>query len=146
MKKYLFYFLLFVTILTTAQEKKTDSVGNYNELKLNGLMAVIGAFEVGYERTVNDESSFGISVLLPYDKQEAGLEYYISPYYRYFFGKGYASGFFIEGFGMLNSAEQVNFIFGTDEYKTDFALGIGLGGKWITKKGLKSRSFSLPLG
>ena len=55
-----------------------------------------------------------------------------------YFGKKHAAGFFVEGFGMLNSVNRdVDFIFddGVDDYKTDFALGVGIGGKWVTKRG-----------
>jgi hypothetical protein len=40
---------------------------------------------------------------------------------------------------MLNRADRdIDFLFDDDEdnWVTDFALGIGLGGKWVTKKGL----------
>ena len=67
------------------------------------------------------------------------------PYYRLYFGKKYASGFFLEGFGMLNSEDGPSrsvFENGTlvsfeqDDDITNFALGIGVGGKWVAKNGL----------
>ena len=38
---------------------------------------------------------------------------------------------------MLNKTNRLFNIFGTDEddFRTDFALGFGFGGKWVTKKG-----------
>jgi hypothetical protein len=106
-------------------------------------MLLVGAFEVSYERNLNKESSVGISFFAPYDTEnlDSDLNYYISPYYRVFFGKKYAAGFFIEGFGMLNSIDReitfnINGDFITNEETvTDFALGFGLGGKWVTKSG-----------
>tara|TARA_R110000868_G_scaffold37619_1_gene132819 strand:+ start:75 stop:467 length:393 start_codon:yes stop_codon:yes gene_type:complete len=93
-----------------------------------------------FERTINEESGFGISVLIPIDNNISDdLNYYISPYYRFYFGEKYAAGFFVEGFGMLNSTNDYSYYFGlnaTDKKTiTDFALGIGLGGKWLTKSG-----------
>ena len=115
-----------------------------SEVKLNALFLVVGAFEVSYEHLLNEESGLGIDVFIPFDEDITDeLNYYISPYYRLYFGKKYAAGFFLEGFAMLNSYNEVeNFIiddlFGFTEEresKTNFALGIGLGGKWVTSRG-----------
>lgn len=114
---------------------------NFNEIKLNGLYLVLGAFDLTYERTINKESAFGLNVFLPFDDDiNDDINYYISPYYRFYFGKKYAAGFFVEGFGMLNSINDFKFSDAIDprleeETITDFALGIGLGGKWITDSG-----------
>ena len=97
-----------------------------------------------YERTINQESAFGLNIFLPFDDDITDdINYYISPYYRFYFGNKYAAGFFVEGFGMLNSTND--YIYSSDGFNfesqkeniTDFALGlgIGLGGKWITDSG-----------
>ena len=91
-----------------------------------------------YERILNEESAIGISVLLPIDNNIKNIiDYYISPYYRMYFGKKYAAGFFIEGFGMLNSIQNNYSLFSSNgnNKTTDFALGLSVGGKWITKRG-----------
>ena len=135
----LFMLCSLVTINAQEQQSNTDPYFGKHDLKLNALMLVIGAAEVGYEYLLNEESAIGISGFVAFDgdlKDE--IQYYISPYYRYYFGKKYAGGFFLEGFGMLNRSERdFDFFFedGIDNWVTDFALGIGLGGKWITKKG-----------
>ena len=122
------------------QTQDTDSPTNFNEIKLNGLYLVIGAFDITYERTINQESAYGLNVFLPFD-DDIDINYYISPYYRFYFGKKYAAGFFLEGFGMLNSLVESRFndsngdFFLVEENVTDFALGIGLGGKWLTNSG-----------
>ncbi|GGI55953.1 hypothetical protein GCM10011444_02620 [Winogradskyella haliclonae] len=117
------------------EQSESDIYSGNHELKVNGLFLVIGAFDVTYEYLLNEESGLGINVFLPYDSDiKDDIQYYISPYYRFYFGKKYAAGFFLEGFGMLNSIEPD--LFGnTDDFETDFALGIGLGGKWVTKGG-----------
>ena len=140
-KKTTFALLVLFTVFAQAQEKE-DTQQNFNELKLNALYAVVGAFEVTYERTLNAESAFGTSVLIPYESEDSSLNYYLSPYYRFYFGKKYAAGFFVEGFGLLSSEDRIialtnngnNFISQTEAI-TDFALGIGLGGKWVSKQG-----------
>ncbi|RZN82321.1 MAG: DUF3575 domain-containing protein [Winogradskyella sp.] len=136
MKKIFLILLCISFVSIQAQEQSESDVysGNH-ELKINGLFLVVGAFDVTYEYLLNEESGIGISVFLPYDSDiKDDIQYYISPYYRFYFGKKYAAGFFLEGFGMLNSIEPDLFS-NTDDFETDFALGIGLGGKWVTKGG-----------
>jgi hypothetical protein len=113
-----------------------------NEIKLNLITPLSGAVEVGFERYLNKKSSVGISALFVYDHtKENDMNYFVSPYYRYYFGKKYASGFFVEGFGMFTSidgkkvyaADNVTFTEGKDVY--DLALGAGFGWKVVTRKG-----------
>jgi hypothetical protein len=113
-----------------------------NEVKLNLITPLSGAVEVGFERYLNKKSSVGISALFVYDHtKENDMNCFVSPYYRYYFGKKYASGFFVEGFGMFTSidgkkvyaADNVTFTEGKDVY--DLALGAGFGWKVVTRKG-----------
>ena len=95
--------LLMVALNLNAQDTQPqENQTNFNEVKLNGLYLVIGAFDVAYERTINEESAFGVDLFLPFDN-DIDINYYVSPYYRFYFGKKYPAGFFVEGFGMLNS-------------------------------------------
>lgn len=133
--------LLFVSSISFGQNSDDIRGKNRYEIKVNGLSVIFKAIDLEFERTINAESSFGVSTFLSFDDDVDKLKY-ISPYYRVFFGEKHASGFFIEGFGMLNSQEEARFtivgggnITQIRENVTDFALGIGLGGKWITKKG-----------
>ncbi|WP_439150987.1 DUF3575 domain-containing protein [Winogradskyella sp.] len=142
MKKSILTFLLLTAILVVngqALDNTNDSNSNKNEIKANGLYLVIGIVDFTYERLLNEESAIGLNIAVPYDKEiKDDLQYYVSPYYRFYFGKKYAAGFFLEGFGMLNSTDiDFNFFVSDDdrEYVTDFALGIGLGGKWVTNGG-----------
>lgn len=147
MKKVILVSFLFLSVLAVnAQETESEQVvEKQNEVKINGLYLVLGAFEGTYERLLNEESGVGVSVFLPFDDDiNDDLNYYISPYYRFYFGKKYAAGFFVEGFGMLNSYENNNVIFNDqfdvvdvkEDNVTDFALGIGIGGKWVTNRGM----------
>lgn len=131
--------ILFLTVFTFgySQEKETTDFKK-NEIKGNALFLVAGALEVTYERILNEESGVGVSLFVPYDNN-IGTKFSLSPYYRFYFGKKPAAGFFAEGFGMLNSYDFINnnYYNGNSNTgsRTDFALGFGLGGKWITKKG-----------
>lgn len=143
-KNFLLAIILFAFYSVNAQNTKTneDPSERKNEIKLNLIAPLSGAVEAGFERYLNKNSSLGISAFIVYDNtKEEDLNYYISPYYRYYFGKKYASGFFVEGFGMFTSidgkkiyaADNVTFTENKDVY--DVALGGGLGYKLVTKKG-----------
>ncbi|REG89688.1 DUF3575 domain-containing protein [Winogradskyella sediminis] len=148
MKSFLFALFLLCSILNLSAQQQNDSIAalykKQNEVKLNAVMLLAGAFEASYERNLNEESSLGVSFFTPYDNEnlDANINYYISPYYRIFFGKKYAAGFFVEGFAMLNSIDREygvqdsgGFYTYEEESVTDFALGFGLGGKWVSKNG-----------
>lgn len=142
-KNFLLVFILFAFCSVHAQnETAANPYQKNNEIKLNLISSLSGAFEVGFERHLNKNSSLGISAFFVYDDtKDKDTNYYISPYYRYYFGKKYASGFFLEGFGMFTSidgkkiysADQLTFTENKDVY--DAALGAGLGYKLVTKKG-----------
>lgn len=144
MKKSLFITIaLFAVSLTSFSQEitnKTNKEETFNEIKLNGLYLIAGSFELTYERILNDESGVGISVFIPFDEEvKDDVNYYISPYYRFYFGKKPAAGFFMEGFGMLNSVNEFIYNSNLNDFEkksiTDFALGIGVGGKWVTNSG-----------
>ncbi|MBA6151649.1 DUF3575 domain-containing protein [Gelidibacter maritimus] len=146
MKNYGCACLLFFAVL--ASQAQNDSISNRefgnNEIKLNAIMLLLGSFEPSYEYNLSESSSVGVSLFIPFDDEnfDVSTNYYISPYYRIFFGQKYAAGFFLEGFAMLNSSDREHYDHSQEgNYKyweedvTDFALGFGLGGKWMTRGG-----------
>lgn len=145
-KNFLLLTMLFAFYSVKAQNENGTDANPYqknNEIRLNLIAPLAGAVEAGFERHLNKNSSLGISAFFVYDNTEnEDLNYYISPYYRYYFGKKYASGFFVEGFGAFTSidgkkiysADRLTFTENKDVY--DVALGAGLGWKLVTKKGL----------
>lgn len=142
-KNYLMLIVLFAFYSVNAQNE-IDPYQKNNEIKLNALASLWQSFQVGYERHLNHNSSLGLSFLYVLDntKNEEDLNYSISPYYRKYFGKKYASGWFIEGFGMLTSIDGKKIYISEDHslYREnpdviDFALGAGGGWKWVSKSG-----------
>lgn len=143
MKKMLILLCLTSFAFTQAQEKEVG-LSNKNEVKGNGLFLVLGAVEFTYERILTEDSSVGASLFFA-EKSDFDTNFSFTPYYRAYFGKKTASGFFFEGFGMLNIGENGNY----SEYDsvngvyydvegtkfTDFALGFGLGSKWVHRSG-----------
>ena len=146
MKKLFILICLTLSLFGYGQEKETIDFKR-NELKGNALLLVIGAGEFTYERLLDEESGVGVSLFFNYDDQfYTGFS--LTPFYRFYFSKKPAAGFFVEGFGMLNSYES--YVYNNNSYdpynssnsfnfnvenRTDFALGFGLGSKWINKKG-----------
>ncbi|NER14479.1 DUF3575 domain-containing protein [Leptobacterium flavescens] len=142
MKK-IFSFVLLLCALSSYSQNESDknesAWSKKNELKINALYLLFNGAEVTYERILNEESAIGISTLVSYDSDD-DINYYISPYYRFYFGNKPAAGFFIEGFGMLNSSKtNIDVLFladviNVDDNVTDFALGVGIGGKFISRR------------
>lgn len=150
----LFAFSLFCIKGFSQNEKKEVKDFKKNEIKVNALYLILGAFEVAYERAVDDESAVGGSVLFLLDKAgDTTSGFALSPYYRFYFGAKPVSGFFMEGFSMYQNATRNssyynvgyydsngNYVYGSNYNKQEkvsaLALGIGLGGKWYTKRGV----------
>lgn len=140
---FLVIIMLFSIFVVNAQNDNSENEKK-NELKLNVLLPLTGALEGTYERNLNKKSSLGVSVFTVFnnDKSHDDLNYSVSTYYRRYFGKKFASGFFAEGFGMLSSIDGKkvydtidNSIFTEGSDVIDFSLGLGLGSKWVTKSG-----------
>ncbi len=126
-----------------------DPIDGRNEVKLNMFNLVVFKYlDASYEWVIDEESSVGVAGLInlgdDYDTFDYLREFSITPYYRRYFSRGYAKGFFVEGFGMLNQSSDEFYIrydeiaqeslYNNEKY-TDFAIGVSLGGKFISKKG-----------
>lgn len=134
--------LLFFFFSANAQE---DEKIKTNEIKINAAYLIAGIPEIGYEYLINEESSVGADILFSIDN-DVDIKFALTPYYRFFFGKKPAAGFFVEGFGMLNVTEDYydTYYYNDDphftgpnnsEKTTNFALGVAVGGKFLTASG-----------
>jgi hypothetical protein len=131
-----------------AQESNTSN--NKNEIKFNLPMAIYGLPELSYERIVEDNMSYGVSLSIGLDKP---YDYYsgngiperaiVCPYYRVYFGKKRAAGFYIEGNMAVSSQKQKNvpdytssgaYVY-KDVTSTGFGFGGALGVKLLAKNG-----------
>lgn len=153
MKKITLIILLLIPIIASAQQEKEkypQDIDIKHELKINTFsLIVFSSINVSYERIINKDSSYGIDVYANVnDDLDTGFprKFSITPHFRWFFSEKFnARGFFVEGFGMLNTSKDEdydyvydnmdNFIDKSKEVTvTDFALGIAVGGKFITRK------------
>lgn len=152
MKKVIFLFIFCFSIGASAQEEEMNyqrETGK-NELSIGALnLVAFGALEIVYERILTQNSSWaveGFVLALNRDSEDAddifSREASLTGKYKYFFGDGPATGFYVNGFAMLSSGEdgydaydsQGNYSYEYRDY-TDFALGFGLGSKFVAKGG-----------
>ena len=133
MKRTILLFLLSLTTIVVAQEsKETENIVKNNELKLNaGYLLAGGFFETSYERILNEESAIGLSLGYAFDKS-IDYEFSVVPYYRLYFGKKRAAGFFMEANGAFYSEESED---NNDMNEIGLGVGFSIGGKFITKSG-----------
>jgi hypothetical protein len=157
MKKIALFILLIATTISFAQEKEETYPQDINkkyEVKLNAFsLIVFSSLDVSYEYLLNKDSSFGVGVFYNFNDVNDDLYYpkkfSITPYYRWFFSETrFARGFFVEGFGMLNTYEDNDYYYYNGNYnpnqpvkETDFALGISVGGKFIIKSGFTAEIY-----
>lgn len=148
---------------TSGQVKENDLIIDSNhEIKLNMFNAlVLQAIDINYEYLINENSTIGLGALHKYvvrdiEKKWISFEaidnrkFAVTPYFRRYFSKGHANGFFIEGFTILHSGRDFYFDYNynsekvpigepsevkTYESYTLLALGLSFGGKILLKKG-----------
>ena len=130
-----------------AQEQETPTRSNDIMISPIELIAT-PLLNVSYERLLNENSGIGVNGMFflgDKDKYDDSNTFFqISPYYRLYFGKKYASGLFVEGFLPITSTSENhdiynndgNFVRTLDETVTSFGVGIGFGGKWVAKKNI----------
>ncbi|MEJ1221264.1 DUF3575 domain-containing protein [Sediminicola sp. 1XM1-17] len=147
MKKLLTFFLIMPMLLVGQSQEILNEPQPMDEFKINAFNLIAFTYvDLSYERLLHEEASLGIGILFNVGEDNEVLDYFrtfsITPYYRQYFSKQYAEGFFVEGFGMLNSGEDFYYTFDnqgnesrTEENYTDFALGVSVGGKFVTQRG-----------
>jgi len=123
--------------IPSAEQKNTGKQVK-NEIRFNILNGIVGFPEFNYERLITDNSGIGIAGALSVNEKISGsLRSLLLPYYRLYFGKGFASGFFIEGNLALASGYIYPFNFGGTAYETKhfFGVGMALGVKLLSRNG-----------
>lgn len=143
MKKNYVLFIILLAFYSANAQNESELNQKKNELKLNLVWPLFGTLEASYERILTNKSSIGVRGTYVYDsKSNEDMNYAISPYYRRYFGKKKASGWFVEGFGMLTSIDGKK-IYASEDHSAYTenpdvilcALGGGGGWKWVSKSG-----------
>ncbi|MBW8361766.1 MAG: DUF3575 domain-containing protein [Kaistella sp.] len=139
-------FLILVSAHVSAQE--TDVPTRQNDIIFDPITTIAGMGSLSYERLLNQDSGVGIHGFF-YLGNEDDYDNYrfmqISPFYRMYFGKKYASGFFVEGFLPITTIKDSYYYYEpvnpnnyseTVDRETTVGLGVGAGGKWVTKRNI----------
>ncbi|MDT0677373.1 hypothetical protein [Autumnicola musiva] len=160
MKKF-YAFLAFLCLNFSVAAQENEDTGSIlekrdtgqNELSINAFnIVVFGALDLAYERVINENSSWSTELFLlalNRDNGDDGEPFYkdfsATGRYKHFFSSNYARGFYISGFGMISNGEydeydyyydEEGYILDNDENNyTDFAIGFGLGGKFVSSGG-----------
>lgn len=128
-----------------------------NELSLNVFnILIFGAIDGSYERILNDHSSLSLEVFTKaFNKNEGEdidlaeaytKDFSITSKFKYFFRENKsAHGFYAEAFGMYSDGwtekevevpmENGTMLRDVEVEYSDFALGFGVGGKFVSKNG-----------
>lgn len=130
-------------------DNEQNAIEKNNDVKINVVFTALGLLDVAYERNLNRKSSLGISGLYVFNQRnDEDTNFLISPFYRRYFGKKYASGFFVEGFTTLGSTDgkqltdmNGNLTLNEGPDVIDLSLGLTLGSKWVTKQGIVFEAF-----
>lgn len=147
MKKTLFI-LLFAGTICYGQSQDLEFNKNRTEVKFNAFAIALGALDLEFERTLSKHSAIGLGFFTnfvpPEDCQGFNNQNSVTAYYRYYLGKRYAQGIFVEAFGMYNNTNDPQLTVVTnnnvrlESFRTiqDFGVGFAVGYKWVSKKGL----------
>jgi len=117
-----------------------------HEIRFNLTNGIAGFPEINYERFITDNSGIGIAGALSLEnKMNQSLRSLLLPYYRLYFGKGFASGFFIEG-NLALASENIyaNNFGGLSDYenKQFFGMGVAIGVKLLSRNGFVGEIYS----
>lgn len=143
------FLLSIVWLLTASISVGQTSVDSLPSVRKNDVLIdpiyliAISVLNLSYEHLVNADFGIGVHGLFGLEEMEGISQ--VSPYARMYFGKNYASGFFLETFVPVTSSQETiteydsymgTFIESKDERHTTVGAGIGLGGKWVLKRNI----------
>ncbi|UOE38231.1 MULTISPECIES: hypothetical protein [Chryseobacterium group] len=141
---------LFLTAgLCSAQTKDISENQRKNDIVADPVLLVaIPLANVSYERLISENKGIGVNAMVHLDRKEDRFTQF-SAYYRMYFGKKYASGFFLEGFIPVttNSYDDYHYQYDnitgfytsthvTKNNLTTVGVGFGVGGKWVLRNNL----------
>lgn len=124
----------------------------YNELSIGALnLVAFGAIDIAYERILTPNTTWAVETFfLALNKDNEDLsgaydkDFSLTGKVKYFFSEHrHAWGFYVNGFSMISSGNFMDEVYDSQGYYrfseevsyTDFALGFGLGGKFVATQG-----------
>lgn len=142
MKKLILFSLLVVSISISANAQEAK-----NEAKVNLLGLIIGLPDISYERLLNDKMGIGLTLgmgLKNGKQYQDDYRYVVLPYYRYYLGNKYASGFFLEAHASVISAKKYlkEELKDQEKFESYYGLGAAIGVKLFNKEGFLAESYA----
>ncbi len=160
MRKILFLSAFAISLLANAQttEDSQESTSSVSERK-NDIMldpiTLIGApaINISYERLLSEQFGVGFQAIQYLgnrnidDDDDLSFGQY-SPYFRMYFGRKYAAGFFVEAFVPITTTKYYEYhyysndsgMYGYENREeknvTTPGVGVGFGGKWLTRSNI----------
>jgi hypothetical protein len=104
--------VLLLPLQAVSQNMNNDKMAQpkKNEMRVNLFSGLLGLPELNYERLLNENSGLGLAISVAAENKELmATRALVLPYYRMYFGKKYASGFFIEGNMGFSFEQQPNY-------------------------------------
>jgi hypothetical protein len=150
MKKLFTILTVFITIFSLrAQELNSNQESGSerkNDIILDPILLIaVPMINVSYERLINKDMGIGVNAMVTLSDEVDDFKQF-SPYFRYYMGKKYASGFFFEGFVPVTLQNDAYYSYQYDDYTNSYyyinnakkntttvGIGFGVGGKWIIK-------------
>ena len=110
------------------------------------LLIAVPLVNVSFERLLSENSGLGVNAMISL-QNDADNFTQISPYYRMYFGRKFAQGFFLEGFVPVTMTKEYDMVYFMDDFGgyftegnertvTTVGVGFGVGGKWVIRNGL----------
>lgn len=140
-----------VEVEVTAQEPVFKRDITYNEISVGALnLVAFGALDVAYERIMTPNTSWAVEAfVLALSRNNEDLaaayakDFSLTGKVKYFFSDRSAWGFYVNGLSMISSGKYTEDLYfdgepfreSEEKNYTDFALGFGLGGKFVAKQG-----------
>jgi len=132
--------------------EELEQTGNH-EIKFNLGMAVVGIPELSYEYFIEDNMGVGLSAAVALlSEDDLTLRSIFTPYYRLYFGRKKAAGFFIEGNAAIASykdeyyeyyySNSVSYEAYREDKYTSFGFGLAVGFKLLARNGFSGEIYA----
>lgn len=152
MKKLFTILTVFITLFSLrAQELNSNQQNSErkNDILADPILLIaVPLINVSYERLISKDMGIGVNAMITLNDEVDDFKQF-SPYFRFYMGKNYASGFFLEGFvpvtigtvdtyGSYYDSPTNTYFYSNIGSKnlTTVGIGFGVGGKWVIKNRL----------
>ena len=128
--------ILGFSLTVSGQENRERGSGS-NEIKFNGAYVIENYLEFGYERAFKNNTALGLTAGFAFDESQV-FDLALLPYYRTYFGKKKAAGFFLEVHGTVYQKEEFvatwPFVYvATGQHFIGAGAGVGFGVKLLSQ-------------